>query len=93
VNSTDAFVSVLNLRPISIAVDANNWSFYNSGIFSDCSSDPSDVDHAVLLVGYDLERNWIVRNSWGTSWGNKGYITLAAGNTCGIRNYGSVAFA
>jgi hypothetical protein len=42
-----------------------------------------------LNVGYDTDGNHIVKNSWGTSWGEKGYITLKKGNTCGICNTAS----
>ena len=72
-------------RPVSIAVDANNWQLYSSGVFSDCST---SLDHGVLLVGYTADA-WIVKNSWGSSWGEKGYIRLARGNTCGLANSAS----
>jgi C1A family cysteine protease len=46
----------------------------------------SSIDHAVQVVGLDLSTNaWKVRNSWGTSWGEAGYIYLAYGkNTCDL---------
>ncbi|KAL4431842.1 hypothetical protein ABPG74_015282 [Tetrahymena malaccensis] len=87
---TDAALqAALQNSPISIVVDASQWNSYASGVFpqSKCSSDPNAADHAVLLVGYNSDGTWKVRNSWGTSWGQKGYITLAAGNTCGLENY------
>lgn len=67
-------------RPISVAVDAQKWSPYRSGIFNSCGL---QLDHGVLLVGATNEY-WKVKNSWGTSWGEQGYIRLARGNTCGI---------
>jgi C1A family cysteine protease len=70
----------LNQRPISIAVDANNWSPYKSGIFNNCKT---SLDHGVLLVGV-TDQYWKVKNSWGPSWGESGYIRLARGNTCGM---------
>ena len=76
----------VNQQPISIGVDAETWQFYSGGVFSDCGD---QLDHGVLAVGYDDSSNWIVKNSWGTSWGNAGYITLATGNTCGICNTAS----
>lgn len=72
-------------QPISIAVDAANWQLYTGGIFSHCGK---QLDHGVLLVGYTSDA-WIVKNSWGTSWGESGYIRLARGNTCGLANSAS----
>ncbi|CAF0712111.1 unnamed protein product [Brachionus calyciflorus] len=79
--------------PISIAIDASlqTFQFYSSGIYSDaaCKNKFEDLNHAVLLVGYGSEGNdqyWILRNSWGTQWGNQGYMKIAKGkdNMCGI---------
>ena len=73
-------------RPVSIAVDANNWSRYSSGVFSNCGT---RLDHGVLLVG-TKGGDWLVKNSWGSSWGEKGFIRLAGGkNTCGLCNAAS----
>lgn len=50
------------------------------GIYDgNCSSNPDDIDHAVLIVGYgseDGEDYWIVKNSWGTDWGMDGYFYI-----------------
>jgi cathepsin L len=89
-NNVAAFKAALNIQPISICVDASKWYKYSSGVFHNCSSSPSKLDHAVVLVGYESNGDWIVRNSWGTSWGNAGYITLRNGNTCGVLNYGII---
>ena len=68
-------------HPISVAVDANKWSSYKSGVFSSCGT---SIDHAVLLVGI-VGGNWKIKNSWGTGWGENGYIRLAGtSNTCGV---------
>lgn len=72
-------------RPISVAVDATNWSPYKSGVFNNCKT---SLNHGVLLVGVASD-SWKVKNSWGTSWGESGYIRLARGNTCGICNVAS----
>jgi C1A family cysteine protease len=69
-------------RPISVAVDANNWSPYKSGVFNNCGT---SLDHGVLLVGI-TDQYWRVKNSWASSWGESGFIRLARGNTCGICN-------
>jgi C1A family cysteine protease len=67
-------------RPISVAVDASNWSPYKSGVFNNCKT---ALNHGVVLNGL-TDQYWHVKNSWGPAWGEKGYIRLARGNTCGI---------
>lgn len=67
-------------RPLGVSVDATNWSKYASGVFNNCKT---SLDHDVLLVGV-VGDNWKIKNSWGTSWGENGFIRLASGNTCGI---------
>lgn len=84
-NQCTALAFALVDRPISVAVDASNWSPYKSGIFSNCKT---EINHAVLLVGV-TDNYWWVKNSWGTSWGENGFIRLARGNTCGICMYPS----
>lgn len=67
--------------PVSIGVDATSWQTYNGGILTDCVS--QQVDHGVLIVGFDLTYStpyWIVKNSWGPSWGESGYIRIAYGS-------------
>lgn len=73
-------LNALQSRPIGVSVDANNWSPYKSGIFNNCKT---SLDHDVLLVGA-TDTYYKIKNSWGTSWGENGYIRLALGNTCGI---------
>lgn len=74
-----------------IAIDASQWSFqlYTSGIYDEPSCSSSFLDHAVGLVGYGTDDNvdyWLVRNSWGPSWGEKGYIRMIRNksNQCGV---------
>ena len=69
--------------PLSVCVDANSWSTYTGGIMSTCGT---SVDHCVQAVGIDTSAGyWKVRNSWGTSWGESGFIRLEYGsNTCEI---------
>ncbi|KAM3147598.1 hypothetical protein pb186bvf_000405 [Paramecium bursaria] len=79
--TTQAIQDALQKYPLTVAVDATNWSRYSSGVFSNCAK---QLNHAVLLVGFNADNTWIVKNSWGTGWGLKGFITLASGNTCGV---------
>jgi len=78
--------NLVSWGPLSICVDAEPWQDYTGGVMmaSDCSN---SLDHCVQLVGYDMTQStpfWIVRNSWGTDWGENGYIRLQYGqDTCG----------
>jgi len=69
--------------PLSICIDASTWSSYTGGIVTTCGH---SINHAVQAVGIDTSAGyWKVRNSWGTSWGESGYIRLKYNaNTCGI---------
>ncbi|EAR95553.1 papain family cysteine protease (macronuclear) [Tetrahymena thermophila SB210] len=83
--TADDLKSGLNFSPVTVSVDASNWSSYESGIFDNCGeTTEQQLNHAVIAVGYDTDGNWIIRNSWSTSWGEDGYMRLAAGNTCGV---------
>jgi len=75
--------AALSKQPISVGVDASNWSFYNGGTFSNCAT---NINHGVLLSGINSDGTWVIKNSWGAKWGNAGFITLAAGNTCAVCN-------
>lgn len=73
--------------PLAVAVDAESgWQTYSGGIMKTCTG--KQLDHGVLVVGYGVDASvdyWIVKNSWGASWGESGYIRLQRGtNQCGI---------
>lgn len=72
-------------QPLSICVDASRWSLYKSGVFNNCNLSP--LNHAVLLIGKFKDGIWKVKNSWGTGWGQNGYIRLADGDTCGLAQH------
>ena len=84
--------AVYEVGPISVSIDASHWSFqvYSSGLYYEPACSDTVLDHSVLVVGYDssdlLNDYWIVKNSWGTGWGQEGYIWMArnANNNCGI---------
>lgn len=91
-NETEIAQSLVELGPLSIAVHADPWQFYLGGITNPwfCNG---DLDHGVLLVGYGRGSSflvaetdyWIIKNSWGESWGESGYIRLVRGSgVCGM---------
>jgi len=90
--------NLVGVSPLSICVDAANWQDYSSGVMTawDCCWF-CELDHCVQLVGYDSTAStpyYIVRNSWNTDWGNKGYIWLEMGkNACGLTNYATTSEA
>jgi len=89
ISKIDAFTDTTDLetdiakQPISVAVDARSWSSYGGGIFK-CSW-LTQLDHGVLLVG-SFSEYWVVKNSWGSSWGENGFIRVSKNkyHNCGI---------
>lgn len=81
--------AVVNVGPISVAIMATSaFQFYKSGVFYDASCG-SSLNHAVLAVGYGTSGGsdyWLIKNSWGTSWGQNGYGMMSRNrnNNCGI---------
>lgn len=83
--------SVANHGPVSVAINAMLWQNYLGGIIQfHCNGSPALLNHAVQIVGYDTTGDipyYIVRNSWGTEFGDHGYLYLAIGsNVCGLAN-------
>jgi len=84
--------AVATIGPVAIAISVNDaFANYHSGVYTDdnCPNGVNDLDHAVLVVGYGTENGqdyWIVKNSWGQSWGDNGYIKMRRNynNMCGV---------
>ncbi|KAF2076742.1 hypothetical protein CYY_001931 [Polysphondylium violaceum] len=100
--SEESLLQAVQHTPIAVAIDAGQRSFqlYKAGVYFDQGCSSYRLSHAVLLVGYgedttttEHSQYWIVKNSWGTKWGNQGYIFMAkdASNHCGIASMSSYA--
>lgn len=77
------------MGPISVSMDANNLYKYSQGIYQNPDCSDYNTNHAVLVVGYGSENGldyWIVKNSWGETFGENGYFRIIrnADNTCGF---------
>ncbi|XP_073107501.1 senescence-specific cysteine protease SAG39-like [Elaeis guineensis] len=92
-NSESALLKAVANQPVSVAIDAGGSDFqlYKSGVFTGACG--TELDHGVTAVGYgktaDGIKYWLVKNSWGKSWGESGYIRMerdvdAAEGLCGI---------
>jgi len=87
-----ALMDAVAQQPVSVAIEADQMAFqmYQGGVLSgNCGS---KLDHGVLVVGYGTESGkdyWLVKNSWGPTWGEKGFIKILRGKAgpgeCGIK--------
>lgn len=96
-DETDLTEKIGTEGPVSVGIDAGQYSFqfYQEGVYYDpnCGTTDAELNHAVLAVGYGFETKagvdipfYWVKNSWGTNWGDEGYIKMARNrdNACGI---------
>ncbi|XP_061711443.1 procathepsin L-like [Cydia pomonella] len=88
-------VLLANRGPISIAINSQDFGYYQKGILIPNMCKGRPIDHAVLLVGYGEENGqkyWLIKNSWGTGWGEQGYVRMLRGvNACNIGFYLAVS--
>jgi C1A family cysteine protease len=80
--------SALLVGPLAVSIEADQSAFqsYRSGIFNTTACGTS-LDHATNVVGWGTSSGtdyWIMRNSWGSSWGESGYMRLAITNGSGV---------
>ena len=80
--SDNSLMQAISQQPVSIAIEADQRDFqlYKSGVFTGTCG--TNLDHGVLVVGYGSESGsdyYLVKNSWGTTWGEGGYIKLGRG--------------
>ena len=95
-NEKELLKEVAKVGPISVGIDASQPSFhlYKEGIYYEKKCSSERLDHGVLVVGYGEDKEsdkehteyWIVKNSWGSTWGMKGYVNMSRNrdNNCGI---------
>ncbi|CAN6812182.1 unnamed protein product [Brassica oleracea] len=79
-----------SIGPVTVGFHVtNSFAFYEEGVYSsdECGNTTKDLNHFMLVVGYGIEDGvpyWLIQNSWGTDWGEKGYIKVEMGkNMCG----------
>lgn len=99
-NETALQLAIATIGPIGVSVDDEHDSFffYESGVYDEPACSTTDWSHVMTVVGYDTWKNattsqdyYIVKNSWGETWGWKGYVWMSRNknNQCGIANWAS----
>jgi cathepsin L len=95
VEDPDQLKAALNIAPVSVAIEADTtvFSSYVSGVITSASCG-TNLDHGVLAVGYgtlDGDEFFLVKNSWGASWGDEGYVRIGVASGAGICGINSSA--
>lgn len=86
--SNNDMKTLISYAPVAVALYSTKaFLSYKSGIFSGCPDYMTSIrnlNHAVLVVGYDLDGNYIIKNSWGSGWGKGGFALVSKEVDCGI---------
>uniref|UniRef100_A0A0D3FT10 Peptidase C1A papain C-terminal domain-containing protein n=1 Tax=Oryza barthii TaxID=65489 RepID=A0A0D3FT10_9ORYZ len=94
-NDEEALLKAVANQPVSVAIDGGDryFQFYKGGVLSGATGCATELDHAITAVGYgvasDGTKYWLMKNSWGTSWGEDGYVRMERGvadkeGVCGL---------
>ena len=79
-NNEAALMKAVANQPVSVAVDAGDrtFQFYSGGVMT--GSCGTELDHGIAAIGYGVESDgtkyWLLKNSWGTTWGEKGFLRM-----------------
>merc|ERR1719219_760671 len=92
-SESDLKAGLAEVGPMGVAIDAGGLSFqlYSGGVYTSSKCSSTALNHAVTAVGYGVDASsgadyWIIKNSWGTGWGDNGYILMRRNynNMCGV---------
>lgn len=68
----------------------STFQAYRGGVYTDCPNFQNayaSINHAVVIVGMDADKNYIIKNSWGTAWGENGFATVSSVNDCALTGF------
>jgi cathepsin L len=91
-NSNTKMKEFIAKGPVAALINGDfGFQAYKSGVYSGCpssfSKSLSSLNHAVVIIGYDVDGNYIVKNSWGTSWGMNGFGVVSKDRDCALSAY------